>query len=414
MNCSPPDAARRPGTHSLTNLILLWRFHTMDPDAGTCPICLDPLSQTGTDGQTVPFGTTVPCGHCLHVDCWNEYAQSRRDRARPCPVCKTPSSFQRVFLDLGCLGIDDDDDDDESACSLESQAAAATDSIIPTADTQNAISADAHNNKNKNTSLPSTANPSEPIDTTIPPPVIDLSTTPPPPRDYDKYRRRAKRYRRHNSRLEHQTTALTAQLRTARDEQVQLKQEIERLHATEQHNDALVRQIAQLTHTKQTLQHSHTTLTQSHQAQSTRIQTLQADLRRLREQFQSHNERQMTEVRRIVADYPVLQQERDRLQRELQQLRHDPPRRDDDRRQNNNNNKGQPLNRSSVKRILETMNNNRQTDTKRRHSTKPVVVPTKASSHAVRIMKKARTETAVTQLSIVGPKGRKRIGRWRK
>ena len=74
----------------------------------TCLICLESL--IGTES----FGTSQPCGHPFHVQCFEEWKNHshRKSGACKCPTCNRPStSFTRVFLNL------------ESVCQETSQGA---------------------------------------------------------------------------------------------------------------------------------------------------------------------------------------------------------------------------------------------------------------------------------------------------
>jgi Ring finger domain len=75
----------------------------------TCTICLENLA-----GGPEPVGVSTPCGHCVHVACWDGWAASRlqhlgRRHAVKCPTCNTPSAgFCRLFVDFGNPPLDSD------------------------------------------------------------------------------------------------------------------------------------------------------------------------------------------------------------------------------------------------------------------------------------------------------------------
>ena len=74
-----------------------------------CLVCLESLSLE-------PVGAVVPCGHCLHVSCWNGWTASRlagastAGRSVKCPMCNSSSTnFVRLFCDFGAQTLDDDE-----------------------------------------------------------------------------------------------------------------------------------------------------------------------------------------------------------------------------------------------------------------------------------------------------------------
>jgi hypothetical protein len=100
---------------------------SMSSEGSTCVICLEPLVDgacTTSDKASEPIGVTVPCGHCLHVSCWEGWAASRLgSRDAKCPSCnQLASTFVRLFVDFGARGICGNDDDDSlslSSCGTE-------------------------------------------------------------------------------------------------------------------------------------------------------------------------------------------------------------------------------------------------------------------------------------------------------
>jgi vacuolar-type H+-ATPase subunit I/STV1 len=66
-----------------------------------CSICLASLAK-----KNQHLGVCVPCGHCFHVDCFNQYlAYRRNDAHRKCPMCQSAvKGFYRVYLDLSKIG----------------------------------------------------------------------------------------------------------------------------------------------------------------------------------------------------------------------------------------------------------------------------------------------------------------------
>ena len=132
-------------------------------ESSSCPICLESLfstlavsnisedpgrsyhasfgtgtaSHTTSTTATSPIGAAVPCGHCLHVHCWDEWmAASMRHRggaghhnhstilSTKCPLCNCPTTaFARLFLNIPTaathLTIHDNDDDDLDDISIE-------------------------------------------------------------------------------------------------------------------------------------------------------------------------------------------------------------------------------------------------------------------------------------------------------
>lgn len=98
-------------------------------ETSTCVICLDSLVDGSSDGTSpLPLGAAVPCGHCMHVECWNGWAASRlgghhrANNTPKCPACNQPTSvFVRLYAEFGGLvnanNAGDDDDDDGSLSS---------------------------------------------------------------------------------------------------------------------------------------------------------------------------------------------------------------------------------------------------------------------------------------------------------
>ena len=108
-------------------------YESSDSETCTCPICLEPLLHQNlpysgsavTDQVGFSFiGTTVPCGHCLHVHCWDQWTATSINRLQrnsstliptKCPLCNVPtSSFVRLYLNLNQTRnavLEDDDDD---------------------------------------------------------------------------------------------------------------------------------------------------------------------------------------------------------------------------------------------------------------------------------------------------------------
>lgn len=88
-------------------------------DNNNCVICLESLCSA-----ELPIGTTVPCGHCFHVECFAGWKHSKRGQSQreslKCPMCNNQTtSFCRIFLDLGAV------DDPDDGCSLSSVESAA-------------------------------------------------------------------------------------------------------------------------------------------------------------------------------------------------------------------------------------------------------------------------------------------------
>lgn len=94
-------------------------------DAGestnTCCICLCTLASVDPDETDAPaVGACVPCGHCFHQPCFENWARHQRHAQNvKCPTCNGKSTgFVKLFLDLGNPETFIDDDDD-SVSSLE-------------------------------------------------------------------------------------------------------------------------------------------------------------------------------------------------------------------------------------------------------------------------------------------------------
>jgi Ring finger domain len=70
-----------------------------------CPICLEAI---WAPNYTV--GTCVPCGHCIHVECYDSWkARGSNLESTKCPTCNTPSStFCRLYVDLPRLNHGND------------------------------------------------------------------------------------------------------------------------------------------------------------------------------------------------------------------------------------------------------------------------------------------------------------------
>jgi hypothetical protein len=99
----------------------------MSSEGSTCVICLEPLVDGActSDKASEPIGVSVPCGHCLHVSCWDGWAASRLgSRDAKCPSCNQLSStFVRLFVDFGARGIGENDDDSMSLSSCGTELA---------------------------------------------------------------------------------------------------------------------------------------------------------------------------------------------------------------------------------------------------------------------------------------------------
>ena len=68
--------------------------HSLPYGCNECPICMEPLL---FNNDTI-IGTTVPCGHCFHWDCFQQY-RNHSDSFPTCPVCqKMTSGFIRIYL----------------------------------------------------------------------------------------------------------------------------------------------------------------------------------------------------------------------------------------------------------------------------------------------------------------------------
>ena len=115
-------------------------------ESSSCPICLEslfvptesnpPTSHTTLSSSSLQpppplpqsqqlhsIGSTVPCGHCLHVHCWDEWmAASMRHGSSygrtKCPLCNsTTTGFVRLFLTIpsttttSSSTMDDEEDD---------------------------------------------------------------------------------------------------------------------------------------------------------------------------------------------------------------------------------------------------------------------------------------------------------------
>lgn len=94
-----------------------------------CPICLKSMKKA--------FGCIVPCGHCVHVKCYELYVRnhlenlvnlvknnnvSSLDITPRCPTCRSGvCNFQRVYLTIDdkCDETAATDDDDESIVSMD-------------------------------------------------------------------------------------------------------------------------------------------------------------------------------------------------------------------------------------------------------------------------------------------------------
>ena len=87
----------------------------------SCSICLEPLACA-----ELRVGAVVPCGHCLHIPCFEQWRASRLqshggNRVK-CPMCNSVSSgFVRLFMDFGTASIEDDASDDSSLSSNEEE-----------------------------------------------------------------------------------------------------------------------------------------------------------------------------------------------------------------------------------------------------------------------------------------------------
>ncbi len=61
-----------------------------------CPICLESLLSSASE----KIGVTVPCGHCFHWDCFQEWqSRSNHHFITPCPTCaRQTHNFIRIYL----------------------------------------------------------------------------------------------------------------------------------------------------------------------------------------------------------------------------------------------------------------------------------------------------------------------------
>ncbi|CAJ1942134.1 unnamed protein product [Cylindrotheca closterium] len=73
----------------------------------TCSICLEALLGSEANQKV---GTTVPCGHCFHADCF-EMWKATKGRSCKCPNCNVQSKkFVTLFLSVGAeMNANDDD-----------------------------------------------------------------------------------------------------------------------------------------------------------------------------------------------------------------------------------------------------------------------------------------------------------------
>ena len=102
-------------------------------EASTCVICLEALV-----GSDMPIGAAAPCGHCLHVECWDSWVASSLGSRRDCkcPMCnKHADSFVRLFVDFGIVDNDNDSlsmsSDEESNDNTEKSVSSLGDEEIP-------------------------------------------------------------------------------------------------------------------------------------------------------------------------------------------------------------------------------------------------------------------------------------------
>lgn len=84
----------------------------------SCVICLEGLS-------TKPLGAATPCGHVCHVDCFKEWAASRRGQGMSrvkCPSCNnTTTGFLRIFIDLNAAAAGQDLEADDHSLSSDEE-----------------------------------------------------------------------------------------------------------------------------------------------------------------------------------------------------------------------------------------------------------------------------------------------------
>lgn len=71
-------------------------------ECNECPICMEPLLFNNNNDNIV-IGTTVPCGHCFHWDCFQQYYRNHQQQESgsfpTCPVCQEMTfSFIRIYL----------------------------------------------------------------------------------------------------------------------------------------------------------------------------------------------------------------------------------------------------------------------------------------------------------------------------
>jgi hypothetical protein len=73
-----------------------------------CPVCFEALLEPPLldPGQQSPLGAptdrrlhaAIPCGHCIHDACLEEYLAHKRDNAKRCPSCSAKARFYRIYV----------------------------------------------------------------------------------------------------------------------------------------------------------------------------------------------------------------------------------------------------------------------------------------------------------------------------
>jgi Ring finger domain len=118
---------------------------TNNNNANDCVICLEPLAS-----DTV--GACVPCGHCFHEHCWQNYKKTTRGRGRrvgiddsdgiKCPMCNGISNaFCKIFIDFNTMpennnNNDDEYDDDSASLSSVESSSSSSSTSSPSCDKQ--------------------------------------------------------------------------------------------------------------------------------------------------------------------------------------------------------------------------------------------------------------------------------------